>query len=213
MKTDDLILLLSTGIEPVDRHAARRRLAGSVLLGVAGAALLLALCYGTRGDLRVLTTMPAFWLKVALPLSLWISALAISARLARPGASPHRLWLGIAGPAVAAWIVGTLVLLAAPPDTREAMLLGRTWRTCSIQIAVLALPALGLMLWAIRGLAPTHLRLSGAMAGLFAGATGALAYCLHCPEMQVPFWATWYIAGMSIPTLAGALLGPLALRW
>jgi hypothetical protein len=29
----------------------------------------------------------------------------------------------------------------------------------------------------------------------------------------VPFWATWYLIGMSIPTSAGALLGPTLLRW
>lgn len=184
-----------------------------MLLGLAVALLLLVLFPGTRADLDRLFATPAFWLKLALPLSLWISALAISARLASPGALPHRLWLGIAGPAGVAWLLATLAVASAPPELREALVLGRTWRTCSLNIAMLALPCLALMLWALRGLAPTQLRLSGAMAGLFAGATGALAYCLHCPEMQIPFWATWYLAGMSIPTVAGALLGPLALRW
>ncbi|WP_423198559.1 MULTISPECIES: DUF1109 domain-containing protein [unclassified Cupriavidus] len=213
MKTDDLIVMLSTGLEPTDRHAARKRLVPPVLLGLAVALLLLVLFPGTRADLDRLFATPAFWLKLALPLSLWISALAISARLASPGALPHRLWLGIAGPAGVAWLLATLAVASAPPELREALVLGRTWRTCSLNIAMLALPCLALMLWALRGLAPTQLRLSGAMAGLFAGATGALAYCLHCPEMQIPFWATWYLAGMSIPTVAGALLGPLALRW
>lgn len=213
MKTDDLIVMLSTGLEPTDRHAARKRLVPPVLLGLAVALLLLVLFPGTRADLDRLFATPAFWLKLALPLSLWISALAISARLASPGALPHRLWLGIAGPAGVAWLLATLAVASAPPELREALVLGRTWRTCSLNIAMLALPCLALMLWALRGTAPTQLRLSGAMAGLFAGATGALAYCLHCPEMQIPFWATWYLAGMSIPTVAGALLGPLALRW
>ena len=44
-------------------------------------------------------------------------------------------------------------------------------------------------------------------------ALGALAYALHCPEMAAPFLAVWYLAGMSVPTLAGAWLGPRVLRW
>lgn len=147
MKTDDLIVMLSTGLEPTDRHAARKRLVPPVLLGLAVALLLLVLFPGTRADLDRLFATPAFWLKLALPLSLWISALAISARLASPGALPHRLWLGIAGPAGVAWLLATLAVASAPPELREALVLGRTWRTCSLNIAMLALPCLALMLW------------------------------------------------------------------
>jgi hypothetical protein len=42
---------------------------------------------------------------------------------------------------------------------------------------------------------------------------GALAYALHCPEVAAPFLGVWYVAGMLIPTIAGALLGPIVLRW
>ena len=68
-------------------------------------------------------------------------------------------------------------------------------------------------LWALRGAAPTRLAWAGAGAGLLAGALGALAYALHCPEMAAPFLAVWYLAGMALPTLAGAWLGPRVLRW
>jgi len=69
------------------------------------------------------------------------------------------------------------------------------------------------VLWAIRGLAPTRLRLAGAAAGLLSGAVGALVYCLHCPELEAPFLGFWYLLGMLIPTAVGALLGPRLLRW
>ncbi len=62
-------------------------------------------------------------------------------------------------------------------------------------------------------LAQTGLRPAGAMAGLLAGSVATVAYCLHCPEMEVPFWAVWYVVGMLIPALAGWLLGPRLLRW
>ena len=65
----------------------------------------------------------------------------------------------------------------------------------------------------MRGLAPTQTRLAGAAVGLLAGAIGAMAYTLHCPEMGAPFLAIWYVAGVLVPTVAGALLGPRMLRW
>jgi hypothetical protein len=74
-------------------------------------------------------------------------------------------------------------------------------------------PAFIAVFWALRGLAPTRLRLAGACGGLLAGTIATAAYCVHCPEMQVPFWATWYTLGMLLPTAAGAALGPRLLRW
>jgi hypothetical protein len=57
------------------------------------------------------------------------------------------------------------------------------------------------------------LALSGAGAGLLAGALGTLVYALHCPESAAPFIGIWYVLGIAIPTLAGAMLGPRVLRW
>ena len=55
--------------------------------------------------------------------------------------------------------------------------------------------------------------MAGAAAGLLAGATGALAYALHCQEMEAPFLAIWYLLGMLIPAALGALAGRWLLRW
>lgn len=38
-------------------------------------------------------------------------------------------------------------------------------------------------------------------------------HSLHCPEMGVAFWAVWYVLGMAVPAIIGALLGPRLLRW
>ena len=65
----------------------------------------------------------------------------------------------------------------------------------------------------MKGLAPTRLRLAGAAAGFAAGAIGALVYTLHCPELDAPFLAVWYVSGMLIPTVVGAFVGPRLLRW
>lgn len=64
-----------------------------------------------------------------------------------------------------------------------------------------------------RGRRPTRLALAGAAAGLLAGTVGIAVYALYCPEMDAPFLAIWYVLGMSVPVAAGALAGPLLLRW
>jgi hypothetical protein len=111
------------------------------------------------------------------------------------------------------WLAALLSLWFAPPGTREYLLMRRTWRSCSVNIAMISIPAFAAALWAVRALAPTRLRFTGAVSGLVAGTIGALAYCLRYPEMSLPVWATWYLIGMSIPTAAGALLEPMLLRW
>ncbi len=75
------------------------------------------------------------------------------------------------------------------------------------------MPALAVLLHAMRGLAATRPVAAGRVAGLLAGAIGTLVYCLRCPETAVPFWALWYLVGMGVPALAGGLLGPRVLRW
>ncbi|MFS2051364.1 NrsF family protein, partial [Variovorax sp. CT11-76] len=49
--------------------------------------------------------------------------------------------------------------------------------------------------------------------GALAGGVGAAVYALHCPELTAPFIAVWYVSGIAVPVLVGALLGPRLLRW
>jgi hypothetical protein len=84
---------------------------------------------------------------------------------------------------------------------------------CPWYIAATSGPLLIALIWAVRGLAPTRLRLTGALVGLTAGGFGALVYCLHCPEVGAPFLAIWYSIGILIPCAIGALVGPRLLRW
>jgi hypothetical protein len=213
MKTDDFISMLANGVTPVDRHALARRFGVAVLIGAAGATLLVAVILGVRPDLGAVAATPIFWAKVALPLLLMIGALVTSTRLARPGVAPGGGWLLIGLPVAAVWLATLYVLASAPADERLAMTLGKTWRVCPFNIAMLSVPGFIAVFWALKGLAPTRLALTGAVGGLLAGSTATLAYCLHCPEMGVPFWGVWYVLGMLVPTVIGALLGPRLLRW
>lgn len=213
MNTDELITLLANGEGPVDRHAVLRRMAVALLGGGLVALLLVTTLYGVRSDLALVAPTPLFWGKVALPGSLAVLAVWLSQRLSRPGMRGGVLWFVLALPVLLVWLGAALSLAGAAPEVRAELILGKTWRTCALHIALLSVPTFVGVFWALRGLAPTRLRQAGAAGGLLAGSTATLAYCLHCPEMGIPFWGVWYLLGMLIPVLAGAALGPRLLRW
>lgn len=213
MRTDDLISMLATGVTPVDRHVVSRRFGIAIATGATVATLLVATMLHFRADLADVAVTPLFWAKVALPLSLLLGALWMVTRLARPGMATGRCWPAITMPFAAVWLGTLLVLTATPAGERTAAVLGQTWRVCPFNIAMLSVPIFIAIFWALRGLAPTRLRLTGAVGGLLSGAVATLAYCLHCPEMGVAFWGVWYVLGMLVPTAIGALLGPRLLRW
>jgi hypothetical protein len=157
--------------------------------------------------------LPMFWVKLGLPLVIVIAATLLVARLARPGARLAAAPVLVALPFAAVWGLAIVVWLRTPAVLRPALVFGDTWRWCPWLIAGLALPSFIAVLWALKGLAPTRLRLAGAAAGLLAGAVGAMVYAFHCPELAAPFIGLWYVLGMSLPAAAGALLGPWLLRW
>ena len=213
MNTDALVSILASNVRPVGRHVAVWRFACALLAGLSGATLLVVLCYGVRPDIHAMLVSPLYWAKIAFPACMATAALAVTALLSRPGIAVNRAWAGLIFPVGLLWLGGMGVWVFMPPEARESLLMGRTWRSCSFNIAFLSIPGLIAVFQAVRGLAPTRLRLTGAAAGLLAGAIATTAYCLHCPEMGVPFWAVWYVLGMATPALLGALAGPRWLRW
>lgn len=213
MKTDDLIAMLATGVAPVDPHQVAKRFTTALLLGGAGALTLLLMGYGIRPDLAQAALAPMLWVKLGFAFVVAVSALVLTERLARPGVQPGKAWIGVALPWLAISAMGLAVLLSAPPQERMGLVLGRTWLSCALSISLLSLPTFAGVVWALRGLAPTRLALAGACAGLVSAAVGALVYALHCPEIEAPFLAVWYVLGLLIPTAVGALMGPKLLRW
>ncbi len=213
MKTDELVGLLAAAAVPVPANAVGRRFAVALGWGVPGAVLLLLVTLGIRADLAQTAGELLFWIKPAFAAGLALAALIATERLARPGMRLGPVWVALAAPVLVLWLVAALVLVNAAPSQRADLILGDSWKSCAFNIALLALPLLAATLWAMKGLAPTRLALAGASAGLLAGALSALVYALHCPESTAPFLAVWYVLGIAIPTLAGALLGPRVLRW
>ncbi len=213
MRTDELITALAAGAEAVDPRAPSRRLSLAAVSGAALAAPLMLALLGLNPRLGQAAQLPMFWVKLAFVALVAAAAFAVALRLSKPGVPAGRATIALSLPFALIWSLAAVALGTAAAGEREALLMGSTWSACPLNIAMLSLPALVLALWAMRSLAPTRPRLAGAAAGLLAGALGATVYTLHCPELTAPFIGTWYVLGMLAPTVAGALLGRIALRW
>jgi hypothetical protein len=214
MKTDDLVALLASQAQPVPPRAATHTLARAVLLGLPFSLALMLVGYGLRPGLAAsLVHEPMALIKVLMPAAIAIGGFVAVQRLARPGVALRRAWLGVVVPVLVLWVLGVATWLAAPDVQRPELFWGRTWKTCALSISLMALPVFVAALWALRSLAPTRPSLAGAAAGALASGAGAAVYALHCPELAAPFLAVWYVIGMAIPVVAGALLGPRLLRW
>lgn len=204
---------LSAGLAAIPPSFVPRRL----LLGL-GAGALVSIVWvlaflRLRPDLAGAIGTTMFWMKLAYPLSLAVIAGLAAERLARPAASARdRLaWLTLPFGAVA--LIGIVQFVIAAPQSREAIVMGGSASLCPFLVLATSLPPLLGLIWAMRGLAPTRLRETGAVIGLAAGGVGAFAYAWHCTEWGAPFLAFWYTLGILGAAALGALLGPLLLRW
>lgn len=213
MKTDDLIAMLARDAGAVQPDRGSRRFALALAVGMLCSALLMLSTLGLNPALDRYVGLPNFWMKVLFVAALAGIGLIVARRLSRPGVKLGRAPLALAAPVLAVWAIAVATLVPDDASQRTEAFFGQTWTVCPFLIAMLSVPVFAGITWAMRGLAPTRLRLAGAAAGLLAGAAGALVYCLHCPELAAPFVGFWYLLGVLIPTGIGALLGRRLLRW
>lgn len=213
MRTSDLVGILATEPRPHAHDSPRWRLATAAIAGSIVAFVAMTLTLRLRADLAAATALPMFWGKLLFTTSLAALALFVTRRVASPDGAPGWMLLVAPVPVLVMWAVGAHELANVTSSERLAVVLGRTWTVCPLLVTMLAAPVFAASVWALRGLAPTRLRLAGAAAGLFSGATGAAVYSLHCPEMAASFVGTWYLLGIVIPGVIGALMGPRLLRW
>jgi hypothetical protein len=213
MKTDALIASLGHDLRPVRRGAVGLRLATGIIVGIAVAAFLLSLTFGFRPDLWLTMQGATFWMKWGYTASFAVTAIVLTARLARP--DPGRvggLWFLLL-PVFAMTAIAVVDLARTPRGEWLAMWLGTTWMVCPWLVLALSVPIFVGLTWSFRRFAPTNLRAAGGAAGLASGGLAATVYCLHCPEVSALFVLTWYSLGILIAGLMGALVGPRFLRW
>lgn len=210
---NDLIDSLARDLKPVDRSAALRRMLLCLFAGLAVSALAMAAFLGVRSDIGAAAASAPFWMKLGFMAALALLAWPLARRLSAPGRETG-LWPWVIGAVLAAlFLAGGAQLLLAPQGERLSLWLGHSWSKCPWRVALLSLPVLAALLWAMRGLAPTRLRLAGLAAGIAAGGFGAVVYSFYCTEESAAFLATWYVAGVALTGFAGWLAGPRALRW
>jgi hypothetical protein len=213
VKTEDLVSLLSTGAEAVDSGLPARRYLLALAAGTLIAFVLTAGLLRPNPALWRETSEPMFWVRETYCVVLSVLGFVAVVRLARPGLRLGLVPIGIAVAVITMWTIAAMTLLAAPPQDRAQLIFGQTALACPFLITLSAAPAFIAFIWALRGLAPTRLRLAGAAGGFAAGSIGALVYSLHCPEFAAPFLGIWYLFGILIPTILGAWMGPRLLRW
>lgn len=213
MKTDDLILMLSTGVEATPANVIGRRFTLAILAGAAGSFLLMISTMNLLADLQAAISSPKFLIKFGFVACLAAASLTATIRLSKPGVRLGHVAEALVFPIFLIWGLAAITLAQAEPNDGIRLILGDTWKVCASLITMLSVPSFIAVMWAVKGLAPTNLRLAGFAAGLLSGTIATLIYCLHCPEMEAPFLAVWYVLGMLVPAGLGTLLGPRFLRW
>lgn len=212
MKTDQLIETLSTVVEPVKSGQLKRTLAATVLLGGAAAFCVMLTTVGLRTEALGFHA-GYLMLKLSFMLILLGAGTALLAKLIHPGQDERNLYILLILAFLAMATAGLVALVTQPSAAWHRMMLGMQWQMCALCIPGFAIVPFAILIWALRRGAPTHLKRTGAIAGLVAGALGAVAYAFHCPDDAIPFIALWYGAMVALCALIGALLGPRLLRW
>jgi hypothetical protein len=211
--TEDLIDRLSRDLTPARKGVVATRLSLAVAVGLAVSLAGVALTLGLRPDFARAMVSRMFWMKLAYAGAYAAVGVLCVERIARPAGAPGSRLRWLAAPVLGIAAAAALQMARTPRPLMHEMVMGHSAVVCPWFIAATSVPLLVALIWALRGLAPTRLRLAGALVGLTAGGFGALIYCLHCPEVAAPFVAIWYSLGILIPCLVGALLGPRMLRW
>ena len=142
MKTEQLVSLLATRVEAVDRTLIARRCGWAL-----GAGILVALAL-TLGALHLNPTLsrylhlPMFWAREVYCIALAVAGFFAVARLARPGVRLGWVRLGIIVPVLAMWVLAGIALLATPPEAHMRMILGGSAAKCPFLIALIGVPVL-----------------------------------------------------------------------
>jgi len=209
VKTEELIKMLSTNVEPVHGAQIWR---GVGLALVAGGAVSFCVMLATVG-LRTGFNFSFLLVKLLFTLGLIGLGSALLMKLIRPGQNERKLFALIFLPFLVAGLLGALVLTLEPPGLWKPIVLGAHWATCLYCVPLFAVIPFAALIWALRKGAPVNLKRTGAIAGLVAGALGAAVYAFHCSDDSLPFIAVWYGAMIALCAWLGSRLGPWLLRW
>jgi hypothetical protein len=213
MKTEELIDLLSTNIEPVDTQKVDRTLQIAIVAGLVLALLTCIVTLGVRPDLNNPGVFGFLLVKIGFGVLVTILGWHLLLKHARPGGENHSRIFLTGVPFAALMALAAVNLISVPASHWGHMIMGERWLGCLLSIPIIAVVPFVVITWAVQMAAPTNLLRTGALAGLVAGGISAAAYALHCPDDSLPFVALWYGGTIVLCALAGAVLGPRLLHW
>lgn len=213
MKTDDLVVLLSTNVEPVDGRLVGRTVGIAVAAASVSALTFVLIGLGIRPDLITARAFLFLLVKLAFTVGIVGVASVYLIKLARPGGERRTSSFLVTVPFAAIVLLAAISLGFAPKSHWDKMIVGDEWLECLLSIPVIAIVPFAIAIWALRQSAPTDLARTGAFAGLISGGVSAMAYSLHCTDDSLPFIAVWYGGTIALCTFAGAIFGPRLLRW
>jgi hypothetical protein len=186
---------------------------GAAGLSAAFAAIVVCGVFGPRPDLAAAAETARFLFKLAVTITLAVSAFRLAQALSRPGESLRHVAPFLAVAPVLLAIAVTFELMLVPPETWSSGLLGRNGLSCLASILLVGIGPLALFLMVLRHGAPTRPAVAGAAAGLLAGAMAATFYVVHCTDDSPLFVATWYMIAVAGLTALGAAAGNRFARW
>jgi hypothetical protein len=211
MKTDEFIAFLAKGSAVEPTPALRNKLFWAFSMAGMLSLTLAFTIIGTQPAEAFLTPTP--WMKFAYTVSLAVAATFLTIRLARPVANRRApsVCLGLVLLAMLAY--GAYYLAITPEEAKGQTLFGQTSLLCPWLVLLVSLPGLFVLQIALRAFGPVQLSQAGFACGLLAGAIGATAYALACPEDSPTFVAVWYTLGIVLTSAVGAISGRWLLRW
>jgi len=212
VKTGDLIRALAADSE-VHPMPPGRALALALIPGVAIALVYYFAILGLRPHLFALLGEPRLTFKLGLAFLLVVLSRALALRLVQPGADIRRAALLLAIVPGLLGLANLVEIATVPPTEWGQRLMGTNALFCLKTIPILALAPLAAALLALRQGACERPALTGAGAGLFAGAIGAACYATHCPDDSPLFVAAWYSLAIGFVAAIGAAAGTRLLRW
>ncbi|MEP9380163.1 DUF1109 domain-containing protein [Aquabacter sp. CN5-332] len=212
-KSETIIDLLVADLIPIRPGSPARYIGAGLILGMLVSSAVVLLAWGPRSDWNEALFRISFWMKAAFTATLSLSGYAALLKLARPECTAPLAARAIGTTILVMGITAGLQLALAQPGARLPLVFGATSGICSWLIMALSAPILCGTLLALRFTAPTRLRLTGASAGLTAGALSAAVYAIACDESGMPFVFLWYGLAITAVSLFGAVIGPRLLRW
>ncbi len=214
MRTDDLIELLSTNVEPVDHRQSVRSIRMAIAFGIVAVLAIVLLVLGPRADLTSLGIFLPATFKVLATAIILVPASIYLIKHSRPGGEQHKTpVLLVAMPFIAIVLLAALSLTSGPSSHWKGVILSDEWLECLISIPLIAIVPFAVITWVVRQMAPTDLARTGALVGLVAGCVSAIGYAFHCADDSVPFFAIWYGGTIALCTFTGWKLGPKLLHW